>query len=75
LRLFFPVTARDLMVLGYAIFRNWRLLSALVYPLRHMGRFRRKRQWIESRRKISDRQLLHWFSNLPTSEPLESDQR
>ncbi len=75
LRLFFPVTARDLMVVGYAIFRNWRLLSALVYPLQHMGRFRCKRKLIQSRRKISDRQLLHWFSNRPASEPLESGEQ
>jgi len=75
LRLFFPVTARDLMVLGYAIFRNWRLFSALVYPLRRMGKFRRKRQWIQSCRKISDRQLLHWFSNQPASESLESGEQ
>lgn len=62
-RLFFPVTARDLMILGYAALRNWRLFSALFYPLRHWGRFIRKRRCIQSRRKVSDRQLLHWFSN------------
>ena len=69
LRLFFPVTARDLMILGYAGLRNWRLFSALFYPLRHWGRFMRKRQWIQSRRKVSDRQLLFWFSNQPASVP------
>ena len=63
LRLFLPVTARDLMILGYAALRNWRLFSALFYPLRRWGRFRRKRQWIQSRRKVSDRQLLRWFSS------------
>jgi GT2 family glycosyltransferase len=70
LPLFFPVTARDLMIVGYAALRNWRLFSALVYPLRHLGRFRRKRRLIQSRRKLSDRQLLHWFANRPSSEPV-----
>ena len=69
-RLFFPVTVRDLMVVGYAALRNWRLFSALFYPVRHIRRLWRKRQWIQSRRKISDRRLLRWFCNRPWSEPL-----
>ncbi len=70
LHLFFAVTARDLMILGYATLRNWRLFSALFYPLRHWIKFKRKRQSIQSRRRVSDRELLHWFSNQPASEPV-----
>ena len=68
-RLFLPVTMRDIMILGYAALCNWRLFSALFYPLRHWRRFMRKRQWIQSRRKVSDRQLLFWFSNQGASVP------
>ncbi|HTC94600.1 MAG TPA: glycosyltransferase family 2 protein [Terriglobales bacterium] len=69
-RLFLPVTMRDVMILGYAALRNWKLFSALFYPLRRWRRFMRKRQWIQSRRKVSDRQLLFWFSNQPASAPV-----
>jgi GT2 family glycosyltransferase len=71
-QLFFPVAVRDLMILGYALLRNWRLFSALAYPLTHVGRFWRKRSWIQGRRKVSDHQLLHWFANKPSSEPVEA---
>lgn len=73
LRLFFPVTGRDLTIVGYALLRNWRLFSALFYPLLHFGWLWRKRQWIQSRRKVSDQQLLRWFSNRPTNEPIEQN--
>jgi GT2 family glycosyltransferase len=64
-RLFFPVAWRDLMTLGYALVRDWRLLSALVYPLRAYGSIRRKRAVIQSRRRVSDHDLLWWFCNTP----------
>ena len=31
-RLFFPVAWRDLMTLGYALLRDWRMISAVFYP-------------------------------------------
>jgi len=64
-RLFFPVAWRDLMTLGYALVRDWRLLSALAYPLRAVGSIRRKRTIIQSLRRVSDRDLLWWFCNTP----------
>src|SRR5271157_446572 len=64
-RLFFPVAWRDLMTLGYALVRDWRMLSALVYPLRAYGSIRRKRTIIQARRRVSDRDLLWWFCNTP----------
>jgi GT2 family glycosyltransferase len=72
LRLFFPVTARDLMIVGYAALRNWRLFSALAYPLGHLGRVWRKRRWIQGHRRLPDSQLMRWFSNKPFSEPVEA---
>jgi GT2 family glycosyltransferase len=64
-RLFFPVAWRDLMTLGYALLRDWRMISAVFYPLRAFGSIRRKRAVIQSRRKVSDRDLLWWFCNTP----------
>jgi GT2 family glycosyltransferase len=71
-RLFFPVAWRDLMTLGYALLRDWRMLSALVYPLRAYGSIRHKRAIIQSRRRVSDRDLLWWFCNTPRAVDLET---
>ena len=70
-RLFFPVAWRDLMTLGYALVRDWRMLSALVYPLRAYGSIRRKRAVIQLRRRVSDRDLLWWFCNTPRAVDAE----
>lgn len=70
-RLFFPVVWRDLMTVGYALVRDWRMLSAVVYPLRAFGSIRRKRAIIQSRRKVSDRHLLWWFCNRPRAIEFE----
>ena len=74
-RLFFPVTARDVVILGYAVLRNWHLFSAVFYPLRYRTRFMRKRRVIQSRRRVPDRELLRWFSNQPTSEPVTNGKK
>lgn len=64
-RLFWPVAWRDLMILAYALVRDRRLLSALAYPLRSLDRVRRKRAYIQSLRRVSDRDLVWWFSDTP----------
>lgn len=69
LRLFIPTTWRDLMVVGYALLRDWRLLSALLYPLRRWRPLMRKRSLIHSRRRVADGELLRWFSDKPFAEP------
>src|SRR5215469_6365628 len=43
-KLFWPVARRDLVIFGYAILRDWRLLSALFYPFRNFGSVRHKRK-------------------------------
>jgi GT2 family glycosyltransferase len=70
-RLFFPVAWRDLMTLGYALVRDWRMISAVFYPFRAFGNIRRKRAIIQSRRKVSDRDLLWWFCNRPRAVDCE----
>ncbi|HVO78721.1 MAG TPA: glycosyltransferase family 2 protein [Candidatus Bathyarchaeia archaeon] len=64
-RLFWPVAWRDAMILGFALVRDWRLLSALVYPLRNLANIRRKRTIIQVRRRVADRELLWWFNDSP----------
>ncbi|MGA9564165.1 MAG: glycosyltransferase family 2 protein [Candidatus Korobacteraceae bacterium] len=64
-RLFGPVAWRDLMVVGYALVRDRRLLSAVAYPVRNLGSIRRKRKIIQSRRRVTDQVLLWWFCDTP----------
>jgi GT2 family glycosyltransferase len=67
-RLFLPVALRDAMVFGYALLRNWRMLSALAYPLRHLDSVRRKRKLVQARRRVADRDLIRWFDDQPHAE-------
>jgi len=72
-RLFGPVAWRDLMIFGYAIVRDPRLLSALIYPLRHFSRVRHKRSVIQLRRRVTDRRLIWWFNDIPRAAYPETD--
>ena len=60
-RTFFPVLARDALIFGYAALRDWRMFSALWYPLTHWREVRQKRKWIQSRRRVADADIAHWF--------------
>jgi GT2 family glycosyltransferase len=70
-RLFLPVAWRDMMTFGYALLRDQRMLSALAYPWRVRESVRRKRAIIQSRRRVSDRDLLWWFCNTPRAVDAE----
>ena len=72
-RLFWPVAWRDLMVLGYAVLRDWRMLSAIVYPLTNFPGIRAKRKVVQSRRRVSDRDLLWWFHDMPRAIDVKAD--
>jgi GT2 family glycosyltransferase len=67
-RLFFPVLWRDIMTFGYAAVRDRRLWSAVTYWWKVRDSIRRKRAIIQARRRVSDRDLLWWFSNTPRAK-------
>jgi len=71
-RLFFPVLWRDLMIVGYAALRDRRLWSALTYCWHVRKDTRRKRAIVQSRRRVSDRDLLWWFSDTPRAMEVAS---
>jgi GT2 family glycosyltransferase len=71
-QLFWPVLMRDLMVVGYAVLRDWRMLAAITYPLRNLSHVRRKRSIIQSRRRVPDRKLLWWFNDKPQAIDAEA---
>ncbi len=70
-RLFLPVAWRDLMTFGYAMVRDQRLWSAVTYWWKVRDSIRRKRTIIQARRRVSDRDLLWWFSNTPRAVDVE----
>jgi GT2 family glycosyltransferase len=71
---FFPsIILRDLMVVGYALLRDQKLLSALVYPFKNWRRTMKKRKWIQERRRVSDTELMKWFRYRPRSIVLSEE--
>jgi len=61
-RCFWPITLRDLMVLGYVIFREWPSIRGLVYLIRNYPRLWQKRRIIQSRVRVDAAELERWFS-------------
>jgi GT2 family glycosyltransferase len=58
-----PITLRDLSVVGYVLVREWKSVGALVYVVANLPRLLKKRRAIQSRRRISGRELDQWFYN------------
>lgn len=67
LRLLIPVTARDLLILGYCAIFNRGLLSGLGIFWSKRKAIRGKRRWIQAHRRVSDSELARWFDNEPRS--------
>jgi GT2 family glycosyltransferase len=55
---FWPITRRDLAVIGYVFLREWSSVPAFFYILSHLPRLLRKRVGIQRRRKAD---LGKWF--------------
>jgi GT2 family glycosyltransferase len=72
LRLLIPVTARDLLIFGYCALFNRGLLSGLSLFWTKRAAIREKRRWIQSHRKVGDRELTSWFDNTPHSIAVDS---
>jgi GT2 family glycosyltransferase len=64
-RLFLPITARDVLILGYCVLFNRRLLSGLRLFWSKRTVIREKRRWIQSHRKVNDKELAQWFRKRP----------
>lgn len=72
---FWPVLWRDAMVVGYALVRDPRLLSAFREVWRERTRTAVKRTFIQRQRRVSDEQLLHWFRGNQGGIPLGNEER
>ncbi len=67
---FWPVLWRDLMVVGYALTVNRKLVSALWHVWDERDALKRKRQIIQSRRRVHDAHLMHWFRGSQGGVPI-----
>src|ERR1051326_1182314 len=71
----FSATLRDEIIFGYALLRNWKLLSAMYYWWRmHPRGWLQKRKIIQRKRRVSDRELARWFKWKPASEPFQKSE-
>lgn len=68
-RLILPTTWRDILIVGYCVLKDRRLMSALKFAWGRREVLRAKRRQIQARRRVSDRELARWFQNEPTSFP------
>ncbi len=68
---FFPITFRDLLVIGGCLLREWSSLPAFRLVARYWKSLLSKRKWIMSRRRVSDEYMASWFQPGPTSKPLD----
>ncbi len=58
---FWPITKRDIAVVGYVFLREWTSIPALFYIVRHLPRLLRKRRKIQSQIRISPAEFGRWF--------------
>jgi GT2 family glycosyltransferase len=62
---FWPVTRRDLQVVGYVMIREWSSIPGLLYPLLHLRRLLGKRRQVQSRIRVGDEAIGRWFEDPP----------
>ncbi|HET7212591.1 MAG TPA: glycosyltransferase family 2 protein [Terriglobia bacterium] len=74
LRLFVPIAWRDLLIAGYSVLVDQRLLSALGFVWKSRGNTWRKRRLIQARRRVAEKDIRDWFRDQARSRPAESRQ-
>jgi GT2 family glycosyltransferase len=68
MRMFIPVTARDIMILGYCVLLDRRLLSGFTYLWQIRKDIWKKRQQIQSRRRVGEDEIITWFNDQPVTQ-------
>ncbi|HJS99947.1 MAG TPA: glycosyltransferase family 2 protein [Terriglobales bacterium] len=72
LRLFLPVTFRDLTIIGYSVVGDRRFLSAFAFVWKNRRRTLRKRRIIQARRRVPEAEIRSWFRNRPQARPVKT---
>ncbi len=60
-RNFWPITLRDLAVVGYVFLWEWSSIPGLIYVVGHYRRLWRKRRTIQVRVRAGEAELERWF--------------
>jgi GT2 family glycosyltransferase len=68
-----PASVRDAQVVGYCLLVDRKLVSALSAVWKSRQELKRKRRAIQSRRRVSDRELFRWFCSRPASFPVTAE--
>lgn len=66
---FLQTSFRDAQIIGYCLFVDRKLASALIAVWKSRRDLKARRQVIQSRRRVSDQKLLPWFSSHAISLP------
>jgi GT2 family glycosyltransferase len=66
---FLQTSFRDAQIIGYCLFVDRKLASALIAVWKSHRELKARRQVIQSRRRVSDQKLLPWFSSHAISLP------
>ena len=66
-RHFWRITARDLLVIGYVLLREWSSIPALFFVLGNFSRLWRRRRVVQSKVRASSTDIERWFT-IPARE-------
>ena len=66
-----PVTARDVLIIGYCFLVDRRLLSALRFVVKNWRRTLAKRKIIQHHRRVREEDIRSWFRDQPASKPMQ----
>ena len=69
-RFWWPMTARDLLVVGGCMIVEPKSLPAFWRLAKCLPRAVRNRRWIMSRRRVADQDLAAWFDARPSAQPV-----
>jgi GT2 family glycosyltransferase len=69
-RVWFPTTARDVLIIGGCLFYEPTSLSAFWHFTRCLSRAIQKRKDIMARRRVSDEYIAAWFNPQATAQPV-----
>ncbi|MGJ5814106.1 glycosyltransferase family 2 protein [Paludibaculum fermentans] len=69
-RIWFPTTARDVLIIGGCLFYEPSSLSAFWHTLTSLRRAINKRRDIMARRRVTDDYLAGWFQQHATAQPV-----
>jgi GT2 family glycosyltransferase len=70
LRFFIPITLRDLTALLYVLLREHASLPGIPHLIRAFPHARTWRKSIQSRRRVTPREIRSWFSYTPVAKPV-----